>query len=156
MPNAVQKTTIDWLDKEAHVRYAKDSAVYEKKYVEEAKWIPNHTEIAVITPTNSEADKLLEMNLGHTAWALFDPPKDYKKQSNRFFNTQLLPKVDIALVLEKFEGVVEKAFLDMGEKILSNYFERMKKMIVTLLDCLEHLNELLERVISERLQFQKG
>ncbi len=156
MLNAVQKTTIDWLDKEAYVSYAKGAELYEKKYIEEAKWIPNHTEIAVIIPVESETDKLLEMNQGHTSWALFDPPKGCKQQGNRFFNMQILPKVDITLVLEKFEGVVEKVFLEMGEKTLANYFERKKKLIITLLNCLEYLNTLLERVRYERLQFQKG
>ncbi len=145
------KTTIDWYDKEAHVRFANDQKLYEKKYVEEAKWIPNHTEITVTTPTQSQYDTLLETDKGHVAWGFFEEPENFKQQSNRFFKLDILPNIDIADVLEVFEQKMDQAI-----KTLEGTYQRGVKTVMALLECLVSLSEMLVRIVAERLQFQKG
>lgn len=76
--------TIDKLDIGIYIQYAKRTQMIEQLnqqyHVTESRAVPTHAEVVDIYPRMSELDMLLGIVPRHAPWALFSPPKKFRKQ----------------------------------------------------------------------------
>jgi hypothetical protein len=162
----VKPRTIDNLGVDASVRYAKDQELYEARYIEEARLIPQKTEVSVAKPyVPSEFDQFF--SVGRTvSWALFSPPPNYYAGDKALFSYLLIPSLgDYEKLeagsdkIESLQGVLDQEkegsgqSFDEGEK---DGEERERKTIAALFECIGKLNKALVLINSRRNQYQRG
>lgn len=156
----VKPRTIDNLGVDASVRYAKDQELYEARYIEEARLIPQKTEISVAMPyVPSEFDQFF--SLGKTvSWALFSPPPTYYSGDKALFSYLLIPSLGDYEKLEASSDRIEslESVLDQEKDSSSDQEKdkRERKTLAALFECIEKLNKALVLINSRRNQYQRG
>lgn len=168
---SIKPRTIDNLGIESSVRYAKDMELLDTKLLEESRWIPQKTEVAVIKPyALSEFDTFF--SLGKTTlWATFSPPPSYQLQSNLLFSYQLIPSLGgyekqeaDGDKLEGLEDVLKKPYArkQKGDNPFQDdsqqkgQEEKERQTLIALLRCISKLDKSLHLINGRRNQYQKG
>jgi len=164
--------TIDNLGIEVSTRYAEDLKELDQKLLIEARGIQEQTEIEITHPFFlTELEILLEPQKQQT-WATFTPPKGYFEQKKRFFMFQLIPSLGSE---EKHETQTQKIISlktfsrkkrgdqqqeEEQESDHSNpekeYHEKEKKILVSVLQTIMHLDKEIQEINARRGQYHKG
>lgn len=164
--------TIDNLGIESSVRYAKDMELLDTKLVEESRWIPQKTEVAVIKPyAPSEFDSRFSLGKS-TLWASFSPPPSFQTQSSLLFSYQLIPSLGgyekqeaDGDKLEGIEDVLKKPFKRRQRDEEGSFSdsqkdsqqeEKERQILIALLRCISKLDRSLNLINGRRNQYQKG
>jgi len=92
----VKSRTIDNLGADASIRYAKDKALYESRFVDESLFISKQSEIPVSSPYVPPEFERLFSSQPTMLWALFAPPGDLFPLSRTIFSYQLIPTLHIS------------------------------------------------------------
>ncbi|MDR2539702.1 MAG: DUF5399 family protein [Chlamydiales bacterium] len=164
--------TIDNLGIEASTRYAEDLRELNPKLLIEARGIQEQTEIEITYPFFlPKLEVLLEPQKQQT-WATFTPPKGYFEQKKRFFMSQVIPSLGSE---EKHEMQMQKILSlntfsrkkredqqqkEEQESGYSNpekeYHEKEKKILVSILQTIMHLDKEIQEINARRGQYHKG
>lgn len=163
--------TIDNLGIEVSTRYAEDLKELDQKLLVEARGIQEQTEIEITHPFFlTELEILLEPQKQQT-WATFTPPKGYFEQKKRFFMFQLIPSLGSE---EKHETQTQKIISlktfsrkkrgdQQQEEQESDhsdpekeYHEKEKKILVSVLQTIMHLDKEIQEINARRGQYHKG
>lgn len=163
--------TIDNLGIEVSTRYAEDLKELDQKLLIEARGIQEQTEIEITHPFFlTELEILLEPQKQQT-WATFIPPKGYFEQKKRFFMSQLIPSLGSEekhetqtqkiISLKTFsrkkrddqQQEEEQGYHSDPEK---EYHEKEKKILVSVLQTIMHLDKEIQEINARRGQYHKG
>ena len=161
--------TIDNLGIEVSTRYAEDLRELDQKLLVEARGIQEQTEIEITHPFFlTELEILLEPQKQQT-WATFTPPKGYFEQKKRFFMFQLIPSLGSE---EKHETQTQKIVSlktfsrkkrdDQQQEESDHsdpereYHEKEKKILVSVLQTIMHLDKEIQEINARRGQYHKG
>jgi hypothetical protein len=150
--SSVKSRTIDNLGVESSVRYAKDKVALDSRLIEESRFIPQKTEVAVVKPyIATDFEEYLAP--GKKLWATFNPPPDYFSYGKQIFSYHIMPSLgnseQIQANIEKLEAMNKTVDKDPKEK----------KKTQALLDLLKQIHELdrtLNQINARRNQYQKG
>ena len=142
------KITVDNLPKGAYEKFAEDQAVYERKYVEDARYIPDQTEVNVTSPFTSAFDEFSGLNQCRQPFSRFEPPPGYDQQRARFFRREIVPGID-AERLDQF-------FFQDDENFFGENEEEINAPLSLLVKELHTLQRLLETINAHVRQFQKA
>ena len=121
---------------------------------DESKMVLDHTSIAGAEPVYNEVDVLFELHRKAPPWATFSPPDNFyikRRQSHLFFHKNILPGVEPAPLLEKYEEELESMQTSNRE-----FSVEASEKILESLELLESLNALLWFMQSRMLQYRKG
>ncbi|PWU14244.1 MAG: hypothetical protein C5B45_04695 [Chlamydiae bacterium] len=164
--------TIDNLGIEVSTRYAEDLRELDQKLLIEARGIQEQAEIEITHPFFlTELEILLEPQKQQT-WATFTPPKGYFEQKKRFFMFQLIPSLGSE---EKHETQTQKivSLKTFSRRKRDNqqqeegqgsdhsdpeeeYHEKEKKILVSVLQTIMHLDKEIQEINARRGQYHKG
>lgn len=169
--------TIDNLGIEASTRYAEDLRELDQKLLVEARGIQEQTEIEVTHPFFlTELETLLEPQKQQT-WATFTPPKGYFEQKKRFFMFQLIPSlgseekhetqtqkiVSLKTFSKKKRGDQQQNDKQQEKDPESDhsdpereYHEKEKKILLSVLQTIMHLDKEIQEINARRGQYHKG
>jgi hypothetical protein len=162
---SVKPRTIDNLGIEASIRYAKDKELFEARFLEESRIVPQKAEIPVGKPyAPSEFEQLF--SIGKTlSWASFLPPPEYFSYAKPLFSFQLIPSLGSyekqeadADKLAALEDAIDKqrgSKQDQSDKEKDEE-EKERKAIAALLECIHKLDRTLTLINSRRNQYQRG
>ncbi|MBI5273074.1 MAG: DUF5399 family protein [Chlamydiia bacterium] len=152
--------TIDNLGVEASVRYAKDTELFESRYIEESRLIAQKTEVQVVSPSVlSEFDRFYS-SAKTAPWALFYPPPEYLSYGKPLFSYQLIPSLG---EYDKLEEDIDK-LEQMGDALEDEQEghqkdpdqEKQRQALVALFRCLNKLDKTLLLINARRNQYQRG
>jgi hypothetical protein len=159
--------TIDQLDIKDHVRWAQDQEEYDISFIKESGLIAPHPEIlgtSIIYP--SKLEELLELQKRNPPWASFFPPKNFHMFSKRFFSYRVFPNIYWEEKDEEEESSENQdRNLDLIQKIIrtkkkenqsQSLFEKDKSTMLSLLESIQWINQLLKQINARKLQYQKG
>jgi len=169
--------TIDNLGIEVSTRYAEDLRELDQKLLIEARGIQEQTEIEITHPFFlTELEILLEPQKQQT-WATFTPPKGYFEQKKRFFMFQLIPSlgseekhetqtqkiVSLKTFSRKKRGDQQQNDQQQEEEPESDhsdpekeYHEKEKKILISVLQTIMHLDKEIQEINARRGQYHKG
>jgi hypothetical protein len=154
----VKPRTIDNLGIDSSIRYAKDQAQLDTKLIEESRFIPQKTEVAVVRPyIPTEFDRYITP-AKLVLWASFPQPPESVFLTRAFFSYQLIPSLGS---LDKEEGEIEKLEA-MGDALEKEHKERNeedeheRQVILSLLKTIVKLDRTLGLINSRRNQYQRG
>ena len=164
----MKAVTIDKLDIKDHMRWAQDQEVLEIAFVTEASVVAPHPEIlgmSMIYP--SKFEELFELQKKNQHWAAFSPPKNFHLFGKRFFSYRLFPSINWEDEEEGGEGSENQTGPDQDLiqavfriKKLGNQtpylFEKDKSAMLSLLESIKWINNLLKQITGRKLQYQKG
>jgi len=160
----MKPVTIDKLNLEDHVRWAKDQTV-DVTFVRQVGAIPTYPDIAGKSAIYaSQLEALFDWDKGIHAWAHFVPPDSVLLFSRRFFSFRLFPNIhweDTGDEEEREED--KKEDKDLIQELLcvhkierSPAFEREKDQLLSLLEAIRHIDSMLAQISGRKLQYQKG
>jgi len=174
----MKPVTIDNLDIKEHIRWAQDRAVLDATYVQESKEIAAHPEITGTSVIfSSQLEELFAWEKGMLPWANFFPPHNLSLFHKRLFSYRLFPHISSEEDKEdqedeseqqKQDETEEKALRrakDLIHQVLSiqkSYhqshalFEKDKSSILSLLESIRFIDDMLAQISSRKLQYQKG
>ncbi len=163
----MKAVTIDQLDIKDHVRWAQDQEEYDVTFVKESQLVGQHPEIlgtSVIYP--SKLEELLELQKRNLPWACFSPPKNFHMFSKRFFSYRVFPNIFWEDQEEEEEpSEEENENFDLIREVIrvkklanqpESLFEKDKGTILSLLESIKWVNQLLKQINARKLQYQKG
>ncbi len=137
------KITIDNLPNEVYSQFAENEAVFEPKYIDDARFVPSQTEVNVASPSTSAFDEFSGLNQCGHPFSTFVPPEDYYTQSARFFWREIIPGIDTERLDQfLFDGIFGE---EDAETPLSDLIKELHK-----------LQRLLETINAHVRQFQKA
>lgn len=147
--------TIDNFDIGVYTQYAQRTHAVEQirqsYHLEEAEKIPPQTQFIAVQPQPSEMDLLLGTIAFITPWALFLPPKRFRKQRRSPFTfSRIAPELGSD---EMQEALLEKV---MSLPLETEEETQERDMIVACFDRLDKLNEMLGHIIGRIGQFLQG
>ena len=156
--------TIDQLGIEIHERWASDQEQLDAKYIQESNLIHDHSEIAGTSSIySSKWAELMEIEHTYITWAAFVPPPDYEKQCNRFFSFDITPKFRWLEDEEKeenhnrqFEERKKRVKMKKPRAMHKTLVQRDQSALISLLDSMKSIHDLLREIQSKKLQYQKG
>jgi|GEM_PF-1974765 len=171
----MKPVTIDNLDIKEHIRWAQDRAVLDASYVQESKEIAAHPEITGTSVIfSSQLEELFAWEKGMLPWANFSPPSNISLFHKRLFSYRLFPHISSE---EDEEGESEQQKQDEEEEkalrraknliqqVLAiqktqnqshSIFEKDKSSILSLLESIRFIDDMLAQISSRKLQYQKG
>jgi hypothetical protein len=175
----MKPVTIDNLDIKEHIRWAQDRAVLDTTFVKEAKEIAAHPEITGTSAIySSHLEELFAWEKGMLPWANFSPPQSISLFHKRLFSYRLFPNIsseeqseeedspneDQQEQEEQEERALRRA-KDLIQLVLAyqksnqrspTLFEKDKGSILSLLESIRYIDEMLAQITSRKLQYQKG
>ncbi len=154
--------TIDNMGVDASSRYARDKAQLDSKLIDDARFIPQKTEVSVVKPyLPSEFEEYLNATKV-ILWASFSPPPDYLAFAKPLFSYQLIPSLGgyekqeaDSDKLEALEDTLNKGFREGGGQ-QQHEEERERKTLVHLLQTIGKLDRTLSLINARRNQYQRG
>lgn len=161
---SIKSRTIDNLGIGANERYAKDQQLFEPKFIEESRLVPQKTEISVLKPYVSlEFEQLFSFGK-RTPWAAFAPPPNYYPETKSLFSYQLIPSLGgyekqeaDEDKLESMEDVLKKPYKSSAQKLEgSDGEEKERQTLISLFQCINKLDKTLSFINSRRNQYQRG
>ena len=158
--------TIDNLGPDASVRYAKDKQLFEPRFIEESRLIPQKTEVSVLKPyVPSEFEELFSLGK-RIPWAAFTAPPNYYTEAKPLFSYQLIPSLGGYEKLEANEDKLEaledalkhprKKNQDMSDQEEEENEERERQTLIALFQCINQLDKSLSMINAKRNQYQRG
>jgi len=163
--------TIDNLGVETSVRWATDQKLLDKTLLQDASTITKQTLVDVYTPFyTSEFDLIFETKQRYKQWAAFFAPPGYMSQKMRLFMYQVIP----SLGTDEFQEAQMQKIQDHREankkkrkKTPSGTYawedereeeeeERESKMLLSMLEMLRDLDQLIGMINARRSQYSKG
>ncbi len=159
----VKPRTVDNLGTEASIRYAKDQAAIDRLLLEDARWVPNKTEVSVAKPyVLSEFDQLFS-SAKTIQWASFQEPPNFEAHLSSLFSHQLIPSLGSSEKqeadtekLEALEDALHKREEKKQNKDEQQKEEKERKALLALLKSLHKLDRTLSMINSRRNQYQRG
>lgn len=175
----MKAVTIDKLDIKEHIRWAQDRAVLDATLVQESKEIAAHPEITGTSVIfSSQLEELFAWERGMLPWATFSPPENIALFHKRLFSYRLFPHIssekdddeeneseqDLSQQ-DDFEEHTLKRAKDLIRHVLalqktshqpSSFFEKDKSSILSLLESIRYIDDMLAQISSRKLQYQKG
>jgi hypothetical protein len=168
--------TIDNLGVDASTRYAEDKRTLDESIIKEAPTIPAQTEIEVTAPFfSAELEQLIRGPLTSTTWAGFPEPPGYFEQRGReLFTSQIIPRMGsedkkeslIQKITAKVQSTTKQTTpVESAPKDARQHYEeeriqeqelREKKILISCLDTIAHLDKQSIEINSRRVQYQKG
>ncbi len=158
--------TIDQLGIENHNRWAVDQEKLDVTHIQDSNLIPDHSEIAGTSSIySSKWAELFDFQQSYITWAAFVPPPDYEKQRNRFFSFDITPNFRW---LETEEGEEEEKnqqqLEECKERLRSKkpralhptLVKRDQSALISMLDSMKSIHDLLREIQGKKLQYQKG
>jgi len=159
----VEPRTIDNLGIETSSRYAKDREIFDKRLIEESRFIPTKAEVSVLKPYAPASFSEYLSPAVLTLWASFEPPPELLMTGRAFFTHSLIPSLGgsekqeaDADKLEALEDTLNKGFKGGRDQEDSQEEERERQVLLTLMQMLGKLDRVLEMVNSRRNQYQRG
>jgi hypothetical protein len=154
--------TIDNMGIETSSRYARDKAVHDPKLIEDARFIPQKTEVSVVKPyLSAEFEHYLAPGK-LTLWASFAPPPEYLAYGRPLFSYQLIPSLgsyekqeDDADKLEALQDTLNKSFQE-GKQDGQQEEEKERNTLLFLLQTIGKLDRALSLINARRNQYQRG
>jgi hypothetical protein len=163
---SIRSKTIDNLGIRANERYAKDQNLFEAQFIKESRLIPQKTEISVLKPyVPIEFEEFFSLGK-QVPWAVFSPPPNYYPETKPLFSYQVIPSLgtyekqeDDEDKLEGLKDVLEKHH--KKRKVAQSLEEtkdeeRERKILVSLFQCINHLDKALSFINARRNQYQRG
>jgi hypothetical protein len=173
-----QSRTIDDLGVDISTRWAQDQQLLDVSLIKEAGAIPIQTQIDVTIPAFATEWELLFGGIRRQiTWADFFAPPRYHEQKKKLFTFQIIPllgseerkeaQLNRVKAHRPEERKEERETAEEREEREGRSYawekkreeeeqEREKKILVTLLDSLHHLDRYLVDINSRRTQYQKG
>ncbi|HSX11270.1 MAG TPA: DUF5399 family protein [Chlamydiales bacterium] len=156
--------TIDNMGIETSSRYARDKSTLDSKMIEDARFIPQKTEVSVVKPYVSTEFEMYLAPGKLILWASFAPPPEYLSYGKPLFSYQLIPSLGgyekqeaDSDKLEALEDTINKSFKDrQDEGHEQQEEERERKTLVGLLQTIGRLDRTLTLINSRRNQYQRG
>jgi len=161
----MKAVTIDNLGITVHERWAQDQKALDIGYAQEAKEVASHPQIlglSLIYP--SKFDELFGLQERTQHWANFSAPKNFHAFSKQYYSYRLFPNMGWEEEEEEEEKEREKEH-PLIRAILSakkhhhqshSHFEKDRSTLVTMVESIEWINELLKQIHGRKLQYQKG
>ncbi len=148
-------TTIDSFDISVYVQYAERTQMVEQMqkayHLAEAEHIPPQTQYVAVQPQPSEMDLLLGVATVSAPWALFLPPKRFRKQRRSPFTfSRIAPELGSD---EEQEALLEQ-IMSLPLKDPEELKER--SLIAKAFDRIEKLNDMLGFIVGRVGQFLQG
>jgi len=166
---SIKSRTIDNLGIETSIRYAKDKEFMDHSLIEESKFIPKQTEVAVTAPYfPSEFEALYSTQVKTAPWADFFEPPVYMSYTKMLFSYQIIPNLGTAekqqLELEKIKELLlpsvkkrkKRKNIVQGVTLEEREEEKERKALINLLECLGFLDKQLGFINMRRGQYHKG
>lgn len=157
--------TIDQLDLKDHVRWAEDQQVFDVTLVQESQLVGSHPSILGTSAIySSKFEELFELYKRSNSWAFFPPPKNFTHFSKRLFSHRLFSDMDWEEE-ENEEQEQETVSHDLMQKIAtyqieeasaSSVFEKDKSAVLSLLESMNWLTDMLKQIYGRKMQHQKG
>ena len=159
--------TIDNLDIKDHLRWAQDQEILDVGIVSESSIVAHHPEILGMSMIyTSKFDELLELQRNQH-WACFSPPQNFQLFKKGFFSHRLFPNIDwedsndspsdgnkeSETEVDLITVVQQVKALDSQASIL---FEKDKDTMISLLESIQWIHQLLKLINGRKLQYQKG
>jgi hypothetical protein len=143
--------TIDNLGVDISTRYAQDQATLDESFLKEGRGLPDQIKISVTTPSYaSEFDLLFDLGKRGAKWAAFTPPTNYHASRRRLFAEQLIPHLGSPEMQETQIQRLRSFQSDQSEAATE------KEKLLSLLENVHTLDQLLIDINSRRSQYQKG
>lgn len=176
-----QPVTIDSLPKTVHEQYARDQAGLDRIFLENERIAP-HSQIASTSALLvSKWEELFGLDNKSTSWAGFNPPPGYESQSNRFFAhcvvPDLYPTEEDSLQEQNAKQVSylhrlldsksrkkssKQEFMHLTALLTKDgskgmvEFDQESKIICSLFNVIEKINEMISHVNGRKTQYQKS
>lgn len=178
----MKPVTIDNLDIKEHIRWAQDRAILDTSFVKEAKEVAAHPEITGTSSIySSHLEELFDWDKGMHPWANFSPPHSISLFHKRLFSYRLFPNISSEEGSEdedksaadqeqqqeqdeQEERALRRA-KDLIQHVLAlqkssdqshSLFEKDKSSILSLLESIRFIDDMLAQITSRKLQYQKG
>lgn len=151
--------TIDNLGIDTSNRYAEDRANYDETLIRESIHIPAQTRVVTTAPQYaSEFDALFDLDERGKSWAAFYAPPNFFATRRRLFAEQVIPQLGSS---EKRDAQARrlKAYGNQeqeGHPQESDVIGKEKETLLSLLNKLGDVDQLLFDINSRRVQYQKG
>jgi hypothetical protein len=162
----MKSVTIDNLDLKDHVRWANDQDVQDPFPIRETLLIAPHVgQFGDSAIYASKFDELFELQRNNLPWATFATPEDFFLLSRRLFSHALFPSLHDTPQEESDDAPQEDFISHLTQRVISlrkrgnqpsSFFEKDKTVILSLLESIKTLNDMLQEVNARKQQFQKG
>lgn len=161
---SIKPRTIDNLGIGANERYAKDQKLFEPKFIEESRLIPQKTEVSVLKPYVSiEFEQLFSLGK-QIPWAIFSPPPNYYAETKPLFSYQLIPSLGgyekqeaDEDKLQGLEDLLKKPHKQQDQNLSDEEEEeKERQVLLSLFQCINKLDKVLSLINSRRNQYQRG
>lgn len=165
----MQRTTIDQLDIKNHVRWAEDQALLDIHLISESSEVRDQSAIfGTSLIYTSKLEEIINLGICYRPWAAFVPPNVHPLRLRSLFSYHLFPTIhweDEASEEEPDEANSKRFQRDLIKRILSwenrkprqtAVFEKEKTAILSLLEAVKLLDQLLGQIKGRTLQYQKG
>lgn len=172
----MKPVTIDNLDIKEHIRWAQDRKILDATIVQESQHIAPYPDISGMSAIfSSQLEELFDLEIGMHPWANFAPPQNAFLFAKRFFSHRLFPNIhwkeqdeeesEEEEEREEEEEGQKNSSEDLIQVILSvqqftdqsfSLFEKDKNTILSLLESIRSIDDMLAQIYGRRLQYQKG
>ena len=174
----MKPVTIDNLDIKEHIRWAQDRAVLDAALVQESKEIAAHPEITGTSVIfSSQLEELFAWEKGMHPWANFSPPINLSLFHKRLFSYRLFPHISSEenkedddkpsedpspenaeeKVLKRAKNLIQEVLaIQKNQNPSTSIFEKDKSSILSLLESIRFIDDMLAQISSRKLQYQKG
>ncbi|HEY2809774.1 MAG TPA: DUF5399 family protein [Rhabdochlamydiaceae bacterium] len=172
----MKPVTIDNLDIKEHIRWAQDRAILDSSIVQESQSIapyPDLVGISVIFP--SQLEELFSWARGMHPWANFTPPENLFLFAKRFFSYRIFPHISCKDFSdeedreeknedeekeesdERRKDLIQQVLaVQKNAKQTHALFEKDKSCILSLLESIRSIDDMLAQISGCKLQYQKG
>lgn len=175
----MKAVTIDKLDIKDHIRWAQDRAAFDINHVQESKEVAPHPEITGTSIIfSSQLEELFSWEKGMLPWANFSPPQNISLFHKRLFSYRLFPNIsseentddeeETASDQEQQDEQEERSLRrakDLMQFVIAiqksanqshSLFEKDKSSILSLIESIRFIDDMLAQISSRKLQYQKG
>jgi hypothetical protein len=175
----MKAVTIDNLDIKEHIRWAQDRAVLDTTLVKESKEVAPHPEITGTSVIfSSQLEELFAWEKGMLPWANFSPPHNLSLFHKRLFSYRLFPHISSEKsdedeqsdrddqqqqdeqeeqALRRAKNLIQQVLaIQKSASATSSLFEKDKSSILSLLESIRYIDDMLAQISSRKLQYQKG
>jgi hypothetical protein len=176
----MKPVTIDKLDIKDHIRWAQDRAAFDTNHVQESKEVAPHPEITGTSIIfSSQLEELFSWEKGMLPWANFSPPHNLSLFHKRLFAYRLFPHISSEentdddeeetasdqeqqdeqeeIALRRAKDLIQFVIaIQKNANQSHSHFEKDKSSILSLLESIRFIDDMLAQISSRKLQYQKG
>ncbi|MES2344341.1 MAG: DUF5399 family protein [Chlamydiota bacterium] len=164
----MKAVTIDNFDIKAHEQYARDQLTFDPTFIVDAAELSPHFDTGGTSAIySSKWEKLFELGIRNTPWALFSAPLSFKTHCNRYFHIQILPSLEESLEdqenkddenepQEKAEILKKILKTKKNKQQTHETFEKERSTLINFFDSVKVLDKLLSYINARKICQQKG